>query len=357
MSYLHWARTHKQYRFELTNSGCPALSGDEFSATAQPLWLQPRGSYSDPEFAAAVASRYGVNPDRIIQVPGASAAIFLSLAAVAEETRTVLIERPVYDPALNAARLLGLSVLALNRQKERRFDVCLDELREGLDRGAGAVFLSNLHNPSGRLISRDRMAAIVDLCSRFNAVVLVDEVYLDAAHLNRGLERWTAAGLGDNVVAFNSMTKVHGLSGLRAGWIIASEERAQRLRMATNATGMMNPVPTTRLAIHAFEVVDELEARFRSFYTAGRAAFEAWIQREPRVQTYPNDGCIFEWIELPGGLTGEQLNELLTREFETHVTPGSFFGVSNHIRLTTALPADDLTEALNRISKALDRLL
>jgi aspartate/methionine/tyrosine aminotransferase len=47
--------------------------------------------------------------------------------------------------------------------------------------------------------------------------------------------------------------------------------------------------------------------------------------------------------------------ELLLEEFDTQVVDGRFFDLDSHIRISTALPVGELTEALNRLSSALDR--
>ncbi|MHC4698745.1 MAG: hypothetical protein ACYTFA_18605, partial [Planctomycetota bacterium] len=65
---------------------------------------------------------------------------------------------------------------------------------------------------------------------------------------------------------------------------------------------------------------------------------------------------VFECVRLPAGVTPDRLNELLVADYDTQIVPGRFFGLNDHIRLCVALPADDLHDALSRISQALRRL-
>ena len=84
----------------------------------------------------------------------------------------------------------------------------------------------------------------------------MDEAYLDGACIvgDRAME--TAARLGDNVVAINSMTKILGLAGLRVGWIIAEPQVVERARNVMDLVSVNNAAPSASLAVRAF-LIDE----------------------------------------------------------------------------------------------------
>lgn len=268
-----------------------------------------------------------------------------------------MVERPSYDPLDRVSSFLGLGRLPLERDASRGFDVSLDEIDAGLRQGARAVVVTNLHNPSGKWLSREAVGRIVDLCARAHATLVVDEVYLDAASLTAGHSRWTAAGLADNVVATGSLTKVYGLGGLRAGWLIASLELAERARDVMDLLSVENAAPAMTIAFHALSHLDILEARYRSVFDEGQPIFRRWLAQEPLVRGYENFGALFEWVGLPVGVNADRLSDLLAEDYEVRVVPGSFFGVDDHVRLGLTLPASELAEALSRISEALRRIL
>lgn len=175
------------------------------------------------------------------------------------------------------ARFLGADVLPIIREPNNRFCVQLHEVESQLKFGLCAVFLTNLHNPTGQLGYRETMRELARLCTRHNTTWIVDEVYLDAAHLSLGQPRWSAAQLGDNVVAINSLTKIYGLGGIRSGWIIASEATANRVRGLVNLISGDNPAPSEGLALQAFSRLVVLEERFRRFYRESQPGFRAWL--------------------------------------------------------------------------------
>jgi len=356
MTYMRWAKTHPRVRFEMTDSGVPSVERHEFDTLGASVNLRNVGPYGDPKLISALAKRYRVSEAGVVPVPGASSGIFIALAVAAHRGAKVLLEWPLYEPVRLVADFLQLHVEVLRREPQKAFDVDPDQIEMGLDEGASVVFLCNLHNPSGRVTKPDAMRAIADRCDRAKAVLIVDEAYLDAWSLNSEQSCWTAASLGDNVIAINSLTKIYGLSGLRAGWLATNARWAERARDMMDMLSVNNAAPAMTLAVSALHGIGRLEERFRRLYSESQPVFREWLARENRLHGYGNDGAIFECLRLPGGVSGDQLNALLVAEYDTQVTPGAFFGLDDHIRLSLTLPPDELAEALSRISRSLDRI-
>ncbi|MCH7814785.1 MAG: pyridoxal phosphate-dependent aminotransferase, partial [Planctomycetes bacterium] len=227
---MNWAKTHPRAKYELTASGVAPAGGTEFDGHCDPSDLQERGTYGDPDLIRAISRFRGVDQERVLPVPGTSCANFIALAATAHTGDRVLIESPGYDPLLRVARFLGLQVRRFDRRPDRDWRADLEALRAGLREGALAVVMTNLHNPSGRLCPADDLAEIAALTAEYGARLIVDEVYLDYAVLNAGRARSSAIGLGEQVLVTDSLTKVYGLGGLRAGWLIAEPQVLRRAR-------------------------------------------------------------------------------------------------------------------------------
>lgn len=353
MDYLRWSKLHAKVRYELTVSGVPSVRHDELGVDAASISLDVEGPYGNPTLIELLAGRYGVAPTRILPVSGASLGNFVALAGVARHGDTVMLEQPVYEPIRRVASFLDLKVIPIERRPDDGFDVSPAAIESGLRSGAGAVVLTNLHNPSGRLLAPEAIERVAALCSQSNATLIVDEVYLDSTHLNSGGPLWTAARHGDNVIAINSLTKVYGLSGLRIGWLIMPERLMERMQAVMDLLSVNNAAPAASLAVHALRQMERWEGRFRGYYAEGRPVFETWLAGEPLVTAQPNYGAIFECVRLPAGVHAARFNDRLAHEYETQVVPGTFFDLEDHIRLSTTLPAADLEEALARISTCL----
>jgi len=353
--YLRWAKVHHRARYELTNSGVPTVRPTDLGA-ALPVSLEVRGAYGDPDLIQTIAELYTVAPEAIVPVPGTSSANFVAMAATMNHGDCVMLERPVYQPLGQVAQFLGLRSLPLSRLAANDFNIDLADVDAGLEKGARAVVVTNLHNPSGQELAMDLLGTLAARCARVNATLIVDEVYLDAAYLAGHRRRSTAATLARNVVTTSSLTKIYGLGGLRTGWLIAPPPVVERAREIMDLLSVENAAPAAALALAALSSLKSLEDRYRRFHQTGQKVFRQWLTSEPRVNTYPNLGAVFECLRLPKGVDSTRLCDLLFREYDTQVVDGRFFDLPGHIRVGTALPPDDLTEGLTRLSHALTKV-
>ena len=356
MDYLHWAKTRRKTRYQLTASGVPGIRPSDIDINAAPLSFEVKGTYGDPELIDTVAARYQCHADGVVPVPGASTANFIALAAAVGRGARVAVEHPVYEPIARVASFLDLRVRALPRAPQQGFGVTVDDLEAALAQGAQAVVLTNLHNPSGRWLPAEKIAEFATRCAAGGATLVVDEVYLDGRCLAFGEPLWTAA-VTNNVIACNSLTKVYGLGGLRVGWLVANADVAERARHIMDLLSVDNAAPSASLALQALRRIDLIEARYRSFYEPGQAVYRRWLAGEPLVEGYQSYGALCECVRLPEGVTGSSLNDLLVAEYDTQVVPGRFFDLDDHVRISIGLLPEDLSEGLTCLSEALRQLV
>ena len=356
MHYLRWAKLHTRVTYELTPSGVPPLRPADFGVDSLAVSLEVRGGYGDPQVVQAVAKLYGVPPEHVVPVPGTSTANFVALAIAAKRGQSILVENPIYDPLVRAAEFLGLAIHPVQRSSAGGFGVSLDDVAAGLKAGAAAVLFTNLHNPSGQYLPLGRIAEITTLCSEAGAVLIVDEVYLDAVSIVQDSKRWSAASLGDNVVATGSLTKVYGLGGTRAGWLVAAPRLAERARDVMDVLSVENAAPATSVAIHALDRLSDLAERYRCAHTEGQRVYRAWLKDQRQLSGYDNHGALFECVRLPDGVDPDHLNEVLVSDYDTQVVSGRFFGLDGHIRVGTSVAPGVLAEGLARISEAVGKM-
>lgn len=132
MHYLHWAKVHSTARYELTGSGVPPARRADLGGGPPPVSLEAEGAYGDPELIEAISKLYGIAPESVVPVPGASSANFIALATAVEHGACVMVECPAYDPLQRVSRFLGLKIIPIERRACVGFDVSLDEIESGV---------------------------------------------------------------------------------------------------------------------------------------------------------------------------------------------------------------------------------
>ena len=349
--YMEWAKLRPAVQWDLAGSNLLSCTVDDLPGCRDVIELNGLNPDGYPPLIDAIAHRYGVRSDNVATATGAGGANFLAVAALAGNGDDVLVERPAYDPIVGALRLMGANVIRFDRRFDDGWAVDLDRLVSAVTARTRLIVLTSPHNPSGALVSGEALEVIGGAADRVGALVMVDEVYLDGVYTDRPRP---AATMGDVFLSINSLTKSYGLSGLRAGWILASPVIASRIRRVRDVMEGTGSIPSDLLACHAFRHLDALEARARSILVPN-------LERLARFMDERDD---LAWVRPAGGnvafpqLTTErdtdELAEILVRDHDTAIVPGRFFDMPRHFRIAFSGSAETLDGGLERIAKVLD---
>ena len=252
-------------------------------------------------------------------------------------------------------RAAGASVVHFDRSWAKGFALDPYVVRTALTPRTKLIVLSNAHNPSGALASRDALEQVGIMAEAIGARVLVDEVYADAQH-DDSPPPMAAAHLGPVFVSTSSLTKAYGLAGLRCGWVLASPELSTRIRATRDIVDGSGAFPPEQLAVTAFAKLDELRARARAILSRNLALVEGALATHPRI----------EWLHPAAGTTAfprikglddtSTLVDRLIKEYDTVAVPGHFFQAPQHIRISFGGKTEIIAEGLARLDQALRTL-
>src|SRR5690348_1873118 len=339
--YMHWAKFKPPVRFALTGSEVPHFRMDSLPISIGDLDLDGASHPRYTPLREAIARHYDVNPVNVVAADGTSMANFVAMAALISPGDEVLIERPTYEPLLNAASFLGADIKRFIRRPENGYAVDIDQLPL-VDR-TRLIVITNLHNPRSPLRKNEELRALGDAAKRVGACVLVDEVYLDSAVPPRR----SAAHLGPEFVCTNSLTKVYGLSGLRCGWILAEAELAERMWRVNDLFGVNQAHPAERLACIAFDHIDEVLGDTPATLARNRQLWNAFASSRGDLECMPAEHGIVAFPRWTGGDT-ERLNSLLHDRYDAAVVAGRWFEMPEHFRVGFGCSNDLFYEALKR---------
>lgn len=278
-AYKHGGAVRLNFSSNVRPGGAP-VALREFLATR----IADIGTY--PEVAAEtlterLAEHLLVAPDNIIVTNGAVAGIHLIAQAWPRARSTVVI--PAFAEYEDACRLHG-----------HRLDFAPWGASAYPD--AELVWVCNPNNPTGGVLSRDAVLALVD---RHPATVFVlDQAYADfcAAEPTRPED----AVSRENLILVRSMTKTYGLPGLRLGYIVAPEPLRRRL------AGFLQPWSVNTLAlaagIYCLDHADQL-ALPRDVMLSNAVRLAVALGNVPDIEVHPG-ATTFVLFKLAAGLGG-----------------------------------------------------
>jgi histidinol-phosphate aminotransferase len=197
---------------------------------AASVFRYPRSG--SPELLRELSCALGVDPDRLIAGNGSDELIDLLLRVVGRpgENNVVLLE-PSFSIYRMQAELSGLDVRRVPLNPD--FSFPWTALEQSVDERTACVFLTNPDNPSGHATSAQR---ILRFAARLpsQALLVVDEAYIDFAEDPENLSPLTRIEETDNLVLLRTFSKLYGLAGLRLGYGIMPPwlaELIQRIKL------------------------------------------------------------------------------------------------------------------------------
>ena len=152
---------------------------------------------------------------------------YLTLAKHGTVNRAFLLT-PTYGEYAGACAMVGAATSCLDARDRPGFRWDLDHAAQRIARERpGLVFLCNPNNPTGVLLNGDDVRLLADSTNRAGGLLVLDEAYISFAE-----DRWDSLSLlgRGGVVLVRSMTKDYGLTALRLGYSVASEDVTASLR-------------------------------------------------------------------------------------------------------------------------------
>ncbi|MGD1984859.1 MAG: pyridoxal phosphate-dependent aminotransferase, partial [Desulfobacterales bacterium] len=160
-----------------------------------------------------------VDPDQVIVTSGSSPAIFLVFSALLEKGDEVIISDPHYACYPNFIKFVDGKLVTIPVYEEDGFQYRPEIIRENITSRTKAVFINSPSNPTGNLLSADRMQQIAELtkCEQCPYIVS-DEIYHGLVYEGQA---HSILEYSDHAFVLNGFSKQFAMTGLRLGYVIA----------------------------------------------------------------------------------------------------------------------------------------
>jgi aspartate/methionine/tyrosine aminotransferase len=162
-----------------------------------------------------------VDPDQIIVTSGSSPAIFLVFSALLEKGDEVIISDPHYACYPNFIKFVQGRPISVPVYQEDGFQYRPELIKDKINAKTRAIFINSPSNPTGNLLSENRMKAIADLVSAPDSPLIVsDEIYHGLVY--EGQEH-SILEYTNRAFVLNGFSKLFAMTGLRLGYVIAPQ--------------------------------------------------------------------------------------------------------------------------------------
>jgi len=316
-------------------------------------------------------NRIPVSPSDVYVTQGVLPMMWVACKVACRPGDEVIVTDPMYYPFFEAARAAEVKMnhVSLNVDEGYRFDE--ERLKNAVTSRTKLIFVCNPHNPTGRVMTREELESIADIAVDHNLTVMSDELWEDI--IFDGRRHISLASLNsdvaDRTVTSFGFSKTFGVAGLQVGYSVATNKQLMRKLKSVGFRDTGDPdEPALRgtgsLALAAAKAmlsrsVDYYVKELVAYLQEVRELAYERLAAIDGIQLNPLEGTFLTFPDMSGfEMTSERMTEYLLKEARVAVESGSEFGSSGegHIRVNIGTSMEILTEALNRIERALKEI-
>jgi len=314
-----------------------------------------------------VSKKHGwnINKDWIVYTPGVVTALNLSVFALTQPEDSIIIQPPVYPPFLYLAKNQNRTML-INQliNDNNHYYMDFEDLEKKMASGAKMMVLCSPHNPVGRVWSREELSKVIELCLKYNVLLISDEIHSDLiypsynhipiASLSKEIEQHSVT-----CIAPSKTFNVPGL--MLSATIIPNEELRKKLykvinQFAIGSTNIFGMVAAQAAYTHGEKWLTQLIE-----YLNGNLDYlKSYIgEHIPEIKIVEPQGTYLVWVDCRGlGMEPHALNDFMLNQARIRLNNGADFGPGGEgfMRMNIACPRSTLEEALNRLRKAIKEL-
>jgi len=305
------------------------------------------------QIAAYLRRRFALSyeEDAILVTVGGSEAIDLCIRACLDPGDEVLIPEPsfvCYDPI---TRLAGGVPVPIVTRAEEGFRLTPEALEAAITPRTKVLVLPYPNNPTGAIMKKEHLEALVPILLRHNILVLSDEIYAELTFEGKHVSIASLPGMAERTVVVNGFSKAYAMTGWRLGYAAGPREVIKVMTKLHQFAIMCAPTTSQYAAIEAMKNCDDEIERMAVQFGMRRGLMVGSLNRMGLACADPL-GTFYVFPSIRStGLSSDEFCERLLREQKVAVVPGNAFGKSGegYVRISYSYSVDHLIEALRRI--------
>jgi len=204
-----------------------------------------------------------VDPGNIIVCSGTSPAIFMLFSALVEPGEEIIISDPHYACYPNFIKFIGGVPVTVPVFEEEGFQYRPEAIKEKISPRTKGIFINYPSNPTGNLISTERLEAIASLGPH----IISDEIYHGLVY--EGKEH-SILEFTDRAFVLNGFSKLYAMTGMRLGYVIVPPEFVRPIQKIHQNFFISANAMVQKAGITALKQAGADTARMRDTYNRRR---------------------------------------------------------------------------------------
>lgn len=304
--------------------------------------------------------------NQIVVSNGGKHSLFNIMMTLFEEGDEVIVLSPYWVTYPEVVKLSGAVPVYVETHEADGFQISRQQLLQGVSEKTKGIIVNTPSNPSGAVLNRASLQAIVDVATSNDLWLVSDECYEALVYDGEHLSLAGFQGAYEKTITVQTMSKAFAMTGWRIGYTASSKELALAMgKFQGQATGCPNSIAQYASQVALTESAHFLEG-WRAQFIERRDYMVKALNDMPGVSCLMPEGAFYAFPKV-SGLFGQKadgyaikndtdLTNYLLDVAHITVVPGSAFGAAEHVRLSYATSMDAIKTGLGRFAEAVAKL-
>lgn len=324
-------------------------------------------SFGTPALLEAIVAKlkrennvHHITPAQVLVTPGGKWAIYVTLAVTLNPGDEVLVLDPSwvsYAPMVQLNRGVPVRVPLPSHDN---FTISEELLRRYISPRCKLIMVNSPNNPTGRVLTRSEIDAIVKVAVEHDLYVMTDEIYehilFDGAqHMSLAAE----PGMAERTIIVNGFSKAYAMTGWRLAWLagpapVMKLARTYQTQSVTSAASF-----TMAAGVAALNGPQDRVHEMTAAYAQRRRFVLDALEEIPGIECPPIEGAFYVFPKFTAtNKDSLEIANLLLEKALISTTPGIAFGEAGegHVRFSIATHMHDLERTVERLAQLVPTL-
>lgn len=242
-----------------------------------------------------------VSADDIIITTGGSEAVFFSFMACLDPGDEIIVPEPAYANYMAFAISSGAVIKTIPSSIDEGFALpSFERFEELITPRTKAILICNPNNPTGYLYTQKEMNQLRDLVKKYDLFLFSDEVYREFCYTGAPyISAFHLAGIENNVVLVDSVSKRYSECGIRIGALITKNQMVRENVMKWCQARLSPPLIGQIIAEASLDTSDEYMLEVYNEYVERRKFLIDGLNRIPGCYSPIPMGAFYTVAKLP----------------------------------------------------------
>lgn len=290
----------------------------------------------------------------IMVTVGAMEGLYLALLSITNPGDEYIIPAPYYVNYGQMVHMCGGVPVIVDKPAEEPLSFRVEDIEAAINPKTKAIIINTPSNPSGKIISWNKIEKLAELAKIHDLYVISDEVYKCLIYgENKFKSIVSIEGMRERTILTNSLSKEFCMTGWRIGYVLANKEIVANMTKLQENVCACAPLPSQYAAIEALSSKEDYSANMKSIFSERRDALVSGINSIKGLSCTPPDATFYLMVDISKtGLKSFDFACKLLESVHVAVVPGVTYGQScdNYVRIAFTKNVDVIKQGVERIA-------